>query len=178
MNMTILAARKYVSPRERPLTPEEADTRRLAYALKVPTDEAIWDCATEMAAMIPSSEEIILSPMPSSTGDLDANRALANRIAGHLKIRGCKVYVRITVARMHPVESSCARRRKGGIGLAPEEHAMIRVCGPISLAPLYFVDNVVTTGNTMEAARAAMGYGAGIVFADAASKFNQKEVLP
>ena len=32
--MKILAARHYVSPRTRALTPEEQETRRLAYAIK------------------------------------------------------------------------------------------------------------------------------------------------
>jgi len=35
-HMNIIAAHKYVSPRARPLTPEEAEVRRLAYALKIP----------------------------------------------------------------------------------------------------------------------------------------------
>jgi hypothetical protein len=33
----------------------------------------------------------------------------------------------------------------------------------------YFIDNVTTSGNTLETARAALGFGAGLVFADAAS---------
>jgi hypothetical protein len=38
--MRIIAAHKYVSPRARPLTPEESEVRRIAYALKIPTAEA------------------------------------------------------------------------------------------------------------------------------------------
>ncbi len=39
--MHIIYAEKYVSPRERPLTLEEAEVRRVAYAIKVPTSEAL-----------------------------------------------------------------------------------------------------------------------------------------
>ena len=38
--MNTIAAHKYVSPRSRPLTPEESEVRRIAYALKVPTADA------------------------------------------------------------------------------------------------------------------------------------------
>ena len=40
--------------------------------------------------------------------------------------------------------------------------------------PLYFVDNVVTTGNTIRAARAVLGWGTGLAYADASSPFNQR----
>ena len=59
------------------------------------------------------------------------------------------------VGRKHPVPSSCALRRAGQLGLEIGQHAMIRVAGPLPLAPLYFIDNVTTTGNTLYAARAA-----------------------
>ena len=39
--MKIITAHKYVSPRARPLTPEESEVRRVAYALKVPTPEDV-----------------------------------------------------------------------------------------------------------------------------------------
>jgi hypothetical protein len=41
------------------------------------------------------------------------------------------------------------------------------------LRQTYFVDNVTTSGHTLEAARAALGFGAGLVFADAASHRTQ-----
>jgi len=40
----------------------------------------------------------------------------------------------------------------------------------LSLRQTYFVDNVTTSGNTLAAARAALGFGAGLVFADAAPR--------
>ena len=175
--MNIRAARKYVSPRVRPLTADEAETRRLAYALKVPSPEAMRTAAPEMAALI-AEEDVILSAIPTSTGDHGPNRALANRIADCIRARGGRARVIVTVGRLHPVESSCARRRRGLFGLSPEEHGLTRICGPLPLAPLYFVDNVTTTGNTLRAARAALGYGDAVCFADASTKHNQQEAQP
>jgi hypothetical protein len=40
----------------------------------------------------------------------------------------------------------------------------------LTLRQTYFVDNVTTSGNTLEAARLALGFGAGLVFADAAPR--------
>src|SRR5439155_8228098 len=40
----------------------------------------------------------------------------------------------------------------------------------LTLRQTYFVDNVTTSGHTLEAARAALGFGAGLVFADAAPR--------
>ncbi len=40
----------------------------------------------------------------------------------------------------------------------------------LALRQTYFVDNVTTSGNTLQAARDALGFGAGLVFADAASR--------
>jgi hypothetical protein len=37
----------------------------------------------------------------------------------------------------------------------------------LALVPVYFVDNVTTTGATLRAARAAFGFGDALVFADA-----------
>ena len=52
--MNILAARKYATPRNGPLSQAEAETRRLAYAIKDPRSRAIdFDTAArEMAALI------------------------------------------------------------------------------------------------------------------------------
>ncbi len=46
---------------------------------------------------------------------------------------------------------------------------MIRVAGPLTATETayYFVDNVATTGATLAACRAALGFGEGIVWADA-----------
>jgi hypothetical protein len=44
---------------------------------------------------------------------------------------------------------------------------IIRTAGPIQLMPLYFVDNVITTGTTIAACRRALGWGIGLAYADA-----------
>jgi hypothetical protein len=48
-----------------------------------------------------------------------------------------------------------------------EQHAIFRTGGPIQLLPLYFVDNVITTGTTIAACRRALGWGIGLAYADA-----------
>jgi hypothetical protein len=75
----------------------------------------------------------------------------------------------VGIRRVHPVESSCARRRRGLLGLAVEEHAFVRCCGPLLRLPVWFLDNVVTTGATLQAAHLAFGTGDAVVFADASS---------
>ena len=172
--MNIIAAHKYVSPRSRPLTPEEAEVRRIAYALKVPTPEACETAARDLAPLLDAAEapdmHIVLMPVPASTGNTDANRQLANELAAevHRRYPERRVQIKLTVGRKHPVESSCVRRRRGVRGLRGEQHAMIRVAGPLTAngTAYYFVDNVATTGATLEACRAALGFGDGVVFAD------------
>ena len=65
-----------------------------------------------------------------------------------------------------PVESSCSRRRRGLPGLTAADHEFVRVGGWFAL-PVFLVDNVATTGATLAAARDALGFGTGLVFADA-----------
>ena len=172
----IITAHKYVSPRSRPLTPAEAEVRRVAYALKVPTAEACQIAAHDLAPLVDAAEApatvIVLMPVPSSTGNVDANRQLANELAAeiHRRYPARRVQVRITVGRMHPGESSCFRRRRGDRGVHGDEHAMIRVAGPLTATDTayYFIDNMATTGATLAACRAALGFGDGIVWADEA----------
>ncbi len=173
--MHLISAHKYVSPRARPLTPEESEVRRIAYALKVPTAEACETAARELAPLLDSAEapatHIVLMPVPASTGAMDANRQLANELAAeiHRHYPERRVQIKLTVGRQHPVESSCVRRRRGLPGLRGEDHAMIRVADPLTATntAYYFIDNVATTGATLAACRAALGFGDGIVWADA-----------
>ena len=171
----IISAHKYVSPRARPLTPEEAEVRRLAYALKIPTSEACTIAAQALAPFLDAAEaagtHIVLMPVPASTGTIDANRHIANELAAemHRRYPTRRVQIKITVGRKHPVESSCVRRKRGLPGLRGEEHAMIRVAGPLTATntAYYFVDNMATTGTTLAACRQALGFGEGIVWSDA-----------
>lgn len=173
--MQLVSAHHYASPRARPLTEEEREVRRIAYALKVPTDEALDVAAAALAPFVDAAEapgvSIVLMPVPASTGSIDANRQLSNAIAAEVRRRypGRRVAVRVTVGRMHPVESSCARRRRGERGLRADDHAMIRVAGPLTATETayYFVDNMFATGATIGAARQALGFGGALVWAHA-----------
>jgi hypothetical protein len=152
--------------------------------LKVPTAEACETAARALAPLLDAAEApettIVLMPVPASTGSTDANRQFANAIAAELcrhpagrsgaseRSRTRRVQIKITVGRKHPVESSCVRRKRGLPGLHGDEHAFIRVAGPLTATgtAYYFVDNMATTGRTLDACRAALGFGEGIVWAD------------
>jgi hypothetical protein len=159
---------KYVSPRLRTLTQQEADIRATAHALKVPTPEALAVAAPAMAALI--SGPCWLVPIPASDTSIDANLALARAIAAMVPA----ARVKIAIARTEPVASSTSRRRRGISGLTSKEHHFVRTAGPMNALPTYFVDNVITTGNTIRAARAAIGWGTGLTYADASSQFNSR----
>ena len=162
----ILAARRYVSPRSRPITPEEAETRRIAYALKRGAEPVI--AAREMAELLPPSlPTLTLVPVPASTGSIEANVILARAIAAEY---GPQARVVPALNRVVPVESSCARRRRGLPGLIAADHEFVRVGGWFAL-PVFLVDNVATTGATLAAARDALGFGTALVFADASPNY-------
>ncbi len=168
-SMKILTARRYVSPRVRPLTPEEVWTRNIAYAIKEPRrfPEAVEIAAQELADLVRDEPRMTLVPIPTSAGDVGPNRILANAIAEKVTGRAAVV---CAIERVTPVESSCARRRKGLPGLTEADHDFRRVGPMLPLVPLYLVDNVTTSGGTLLAARAVLGFGDGLVFADASPR--------
>jgi hypothetical protein len=100
---------------------------------------------------------------PASNGSLTANLAFSRAIAE--LVLGARV--KCAIGRAYPVESSSGRRMRGLPGLMVEQHAIIRTVGPIQLLPLYFVDNVITTGTTIAACRRPLGWGIGFAYADA-----------
>lgn len=160
--LPILAARRYISPRLRPITAEEAETRRIAYALK--RGESTELAAKEMAILLPTElPALTLVPVPASTGGIDANSSLCNAIAAEY---GPTARVVPAIRRTIPVESSCSRRRQGLLGLTAADHKFVRAGGWMAL-PVFLVDNVATTGATLAAARQVLGFGTGLVFADA-----------
>ncbi len=163
---TSLYAEKYVPLGCRPPSQEESLARRVAQELKIPTEGTIEIAVSRMAALI--AGPCWLVPVPASSGSLDANLALACAIAR--KVPGARV--KCAVARAHPVESSCRRRLRGLPGLTVEQHAIIRIAGPMEALPLYFVDNVITTGNTITACSRALGWGTGLAYADASTRRN------
>jgi hypothetical protein len=167
--MNILAARKYPTPRNGPLSLDETETRRLAYAIKnLASPLSDFDTAArEMAALI--TGPCWLVPIPDSTGNTDANARLAHHIASH--VPGAQIAK--AIYRTQPVQSQCARHKLALGAITPEQHHLARTRKTLTLRQTYFVDNVTTSGHTLEAARLALGFGAGLVFADAAPRRTQ-----
>ncbi len=167
--MNILAARRYVSPRTRALSLEEQETRRLAYAIKSiasPTAD-FATAAREMAALIDGPCWLI--PIPASTGSLDANTRLCSLIA--TLTPGAQV-ARVIV-RTAPIQSQCERHRLALGPITAEAHHFKRTPKALTLRQTYLVDNVTTSGHTLQAAHDALGFGTGLVFADAADRRTQ-----
>lgn len=170
---TTRAARRYVSPRTRPLTREEAEIRALAYALKDPRcdTDLVKAAAREMAALI-ADEEGYLIPVPDHNGNTEANNILAAWIATETSYAFERVDA---LTRTAPTESACERHKKRLPTLSVQSHNIAmrtpRDRLPVKLYPgarIYFVDNVLTSGNTIEACRQAfLGLGTGLVYADA-----------
>ena len=77
------------------------------------------------------------------------------------------------IYRTQPVQSQCARHKLALGPIPPEQHHLARNRKVLTLRQTYFVDNVTTSGHTLEAARLALGFGAGLVFADAATRRTQ-----
>ena len=169
--MNILAARKYATPRNGPLTLEQTETRRLAYSIKSTASPSIdFDTAArEMAALI--TGPCWLVPIPDSNGNTDANTRLASMVAMYCP--GAQLVK--AIYRTQPVQSQCARHKLALGPIAPEQHHLARNRKVLTLRQTYFVDNVTTSGHTLEAARLALGFGAGLVFADAATRRTQMQ---
>ncbi len=161
--MKILAARKYPNPRNGSLSPAEAETRCLAYAIKDPRSPARdFDTAgREMARLIETPCWLV--PIPASDGSTRANTILAAHIARHRP--GAQLAK--AIRRTRPIESQCTRHRRNLPATPPEQHGLKATLWSLCHRQIYFVDNVATSGNTLRAAHAAMNRGAGLVFADA-----------
>ncbi|HPS08877.1 MAG TPA: hypothetical protein PLG22_15210 [Kiritimatiellia bacterium] len=162
---TTRAARRYVSPRTRPLNDYERETRALSYMLKEADcpEAALQIAAAEMAALVWGPCNLI--PAPDHTGDTAANRRLAKAIAAHVK-GGAEVHDILT--RTEPAPSSCDRHRTKGAPVSVAEHHIARKDGkPIPCRRTFIVDNVITSGNTIRACSEALGFGSGLVFGDA-----------
>jgi hypothetical protein len=157
---------KYVPLACRPISPEEITARRIAQDLKNGSDAAIRIAAPVMAALIDGPCWLV--PVPASDASITANLKLARAIAE--LVSGARV--KCAVARTRPVESSCVRRLRGLPGLTVDQHAIARTAGPMQPLPVYFVDNVITTGTTIAACRRALGWGNGLTYADASTRRN------
>ena len=158
---TDVYAAKYIPLGYRIASPDELDARRTARDLKIPTEAAIRIAAPAMAALIDGPCWLV--PIPASDGRLSANLALARAIAE--MVPGARV--KCAIGRARPVESSIHRRWRGLPRLTIDEHAIVRTAGPMQPLPVYFVDNVITTGTTIAACRRALGWGTGLLYGDA-----------
>ncbi len=173
--MTILTAHKYPSARNGPLSHAEKETRRLCYAIKS-TSSSLCDFHTAAAAMAPLiSGPCWLVPIPSSTGNTDANTQLASMIARLVSTPEAPVQVVKAIARTQGIASQCERHKHALGAISREDHNFVRTGKYLTLRQTYFVDNVTTSGHTLEAARMALGCGTGLVFADAASGYTQRQ---
>lgn len=152
------AAQTYCSPRQGDLTPEQAEVRRIAYALRTGDPRAVVVAARDMAPLVPG--HVALVPVPDSNGDTSANRALAQAIAAITGNRVADV-----LRRPAPVESSRMLRLAGGQGLAPQDHRFTATSQP---GDVMLIDNVVTSGATaVAAARAFLVPPLALGYADA-----------
>lgn len=165
--MKFYAPHVYVSPRYvegGKLTRYEYVVREVSWELKAvgpgPKGDpiALLGAAHDMAEILPAGW-VTLVPCPSSKGDREANLTIARAIAA----RRPQTRVADVLRRRTPVESSRARRAAGGWSLAPQEHTIYAVARPPGRVA--FVDNVIATGNTMRAARRAVGKGVGLAWA-------------
>ena len=171
--MKILAATTYHTPRNGPLTIQQAEVRRIAYAIKDPacSSQDLDTAGRAMAALI--SGPCWLVPVPDSRGSTDANARLAHAIANHCP--GAQIAKAIT--RTQPIASQCQRHKHALGPIPPDQHHIARTRKTLTLRQTYFVDNVTTSGNTLQAARDALGFGAGLVYADAATKRTQLQAM-
>ena len=165
-SLTTVSARLFVQTGRRPRNTEEQSTYLRAYLLKSEAcpDEIVEACASDMAIMI-SGDTCILIPVPDCKGGTGPNLRLALRIAEHT---GGKAQVMDILTRSRPTESQCRRHRRGEAALTPEQlKIVVKPHKPFTLTKIYFVDNVITSGATIQACHDALGFGTGLVYAEA-----------
>ena len=132
--------------------------RPVARALKTADPTAVQEAVALMAPLVSSNRPVYV-PVPGSSGDTTANRALARALVA--RTGGM---ISDVLGRERPVQSSYKRFYEGKDSLSPSEHHMVLRGWP-PIGDVYLVDNVATTGNTLRAARAVIGRGRGRVFA-------------
>ena len=165
---TTLAAHRFISAGTRPRTPGEDAVIWTSYEIKKLdcSGPVVQQAAHDMAALI--NLDCNLIPAPDRTGDTTANRRLANHIRDILEASKITASVCDILGRTHAVESSCERHKRRLPPMLPHEHHIIRYNHTlIKCQTTYIVDNVTTNGGTIAACVFALGFGTGLVYADA-----------
>lgn len=164
------AARRYVEAAARTATRADISTRAIARALKTPGcgvyRAALARAVAELAPLVPVGAQLV--PVPRASGCVGGMLWLALGLAA--VVPSASVVVAIT--RERPVPSSHRRRRSGGDGLTPAEHASSFVCS-VELdprRPVVLVDNVVVSGATATGAALVLGRPDAIALAFAAGE--------
>jgi len=163
----IKSAHLFVSKGTRPRNKSEMYTALNAYMLKDSgcPSEILEECARDMAQLI-EGENCILIPAPDHHGNTTQNLKLAHRIAENME--GGDAQVKDILTRSEPTESQCMRHRKGLEALTPEALKItIKPHKLFTLRRVYIVDNVTTSGATVQACADALGFGTGLVYAEA-----------
>lgn len=166
---TTRTARLFVQSGRRPRNAEEQDAYLRSYFLKAETCPRLTlkGCAKEMARLI-GGENCILVPVPDCCGTTVRNLRLAQAIAVYAD---GKAQVMDILKRSRATESQCDRHCKGEAALLPEElNIIVRPHKSFKLTKVYFVDNVTTSGATIQACRDALGFGTGLVYAEALAR--------
>ena len=156
-----LSAHAYISPRQkRSLSAQEKTVRNNAYGVKGMDPIVLDSVAKEMAALIPKEarKSAILVPIPGHTGETEANVALAERIA---EITGSRM---ADVLKRRAGQSQRDARVAGRRTMKPAELGMVST-ETLDGRDVFFVDNVISSGATIRAARDAVGGGKGLVYA-------------
>lgn len=147
---------QYISPRKKPnLTPEEKRIREMAYKIKeVGETEAIEYAAKLMSNYV--SRGSILIPVPSSSGSSGSNYNLANLISGFTDSTVIDALGRREkVLPLHEMRKVRGLEHERTI----EEHKMNLNFTPsdmFSNKKVYLIDNVMTSGSTLNAARSTL----------------------
>lgn len=131
----------------------QGDSRTLCHLFKEGSMEAIHIMAERMSLLVPS--ESILIPVPSRYGYATNTLILANEIA---RISGSPV---ADILKGVNRESNYIAKKQGH-PLHINDLGFYKT-GDTSLTPC-FVDNVIDTGVTMNAALKVFGYGVGLVY--------------
>lgn len=157
---------KYFSPRQKTLTPQEEHIRNIAIGLSKGDLMAISEAAKDMANEIPPNSTLV--PIPSSQGNTQSNLKLAQEIA---KLTQSKV---IDILSSNPRDSQKERRRQGIPGHKTEDiqTSLTNICDSNNII---LIDNVRTTGATINSAIQQLPCANYLVYAQAEEILNWYE---